>query len=299
MKLLRTLLYISTLLFFVTLPAAHGAGIDVNQYGLTGAWYDPRTSGQGFMLVVEPDLKMVQASWFTYDDVVGGAERQRWYTLSGPVTDGQMDVSMTIYQNTGGNFSAPPSTTAYPVGTATLSFDSCTSGKLDYNFTDGSGRTGTIPLTRLTQNVACSAMSPHPENVDFALSRNYYDPATSGQGFAVEVNPISGVLFFAWMTYAPNGADAGPAGQRWYTGLGTFAAGSSTIPIPVQLYETTGGLFDNGVASPTTVVVGSGTWIFELCTAKLTFDFTGGSSVGASGYISLEWPYGGADYWDC
>src|SRR5512132_4425966 len=130
---------------------------------------------------------------------------------------------------------------------------------------DGSGRASTIPLSRLTQNVTCSDTSARPTNADFWRSGVYYNVATSGQGLTVEVNPISRVLFLAWMTYAPNGAGAGPAGQRWYTGLGGFAAGSSSIP--VDLYETTGGSFDDGMTSPRTVVVGSGTLTFEGCSA--------------------------------
>ncbi len=293
-----TLLYTLALLFFLSLPAAHGAGVDL-QPGLSGSWYEPRTSGQGFMVVVYGDTLygqgIVLASWFTYDNVVGGAEHQRWYTLSGPVVNGQTQVSMTIYQNTGGNFDAPPITTALPVGTATLSFDSCTSGQLDYNFTDGSGRASTILLTRLTQNVTCSATSARPTN-DYWSFGDYYDPATSGQGLTVEVNPISSVLVFAWMTYAPNGAGAGPAGQRWYTGQG-FAAGSSVVP--VQLYETTGGLFDDGMASPRTVAVGSGTLTLNGCTWTLSFNFTGGSSIGASGTTSFgSADPSGAGCWD-
>jgi hypothetical protein len=268
-----TLLYTLALLFFLSLPTAHGAGIDLLQLGLTGSWYDPRTSGQGFMVEVIPDIDspgkgIVHGSWLTYDNVVGGAEHQRWYTLSGPVVSGQTVVSMTIYQNTGGNFNAPPRTTGLPVGTATLSFDSCTSGQLVYNFTDGSGRTSTIPLTRMMQNVTCSVTSERPTNGYFALSGILYNggsthaPSTEGQGLSVEVNPVSGALFFGWMTYAPNGAGAGPAGQRWYTGLGTWPLVPGSTRFPVQLYETTGGLFDDGAASPTTLVVGSGVFVF-------------------------------------
>jgi hypothetical protein len=57
-----------------------------------------------------------------------------------------------------------------------------------------------------TQNVTCSTTSPYPTNADFALSGNWYDPATSGQGLTVEVNPGSGAFFAPWYTYAPNGA---------------------------------------------------------------------------------------------
>ncbi len=280
------------------LPTAHGAGIDLHQDGLTGWWFDPRTNGQGFFVQVYPDLLalgkgIVQASWLTYDDVVGGAEHQRWYTLSGTVASGQTQIPLTIYQNTGGNFNAPPITTAQPIGTATLSFDSCTSGALTYNLM---GRASTIALTRLMQNVFCSETAPVPR-FESGLSGNWFDDATSGQGLAMEFNLISNVLFFAWMTYAPNGADAGPAGQRWYTGVGKY---TGSLKETVQLYESTGGLFDQGEPVLTTMLVGSATLNFvNNCYLFLSFNFTGGSSVGASGKIALGWPgTGGAGCWD-
>src|SRR5664279_1534014 len=245
------------------------AGPDLDQHGLTGSWYQAATNGQGFEVEIYPDLTapgtgLAQVSWFTFDTTVGGADHQRWYTLSGPVVSGQASASLTIYQNTGGNFNALPVTTAHAVGTATLSFDSCSSGSLSYTFTDGSNRAGTIPLTRLTQNLTCSTTTPRPTNADFAHSGNWYDAATSGQGFSVDVNPGSKVLFFAWYTYAPTGSAAGAAGQRWYTGQATIAAGARTIAL--QLYETTGGVFDTGTTpGPPTAVVGSGTLTFQSC----------------------------------
>ena len=133
---------------------------DLNQHGLTGSWYEPATGGQGVEVEVfanpSAGAGSTFVSWFTYDTAIGGAERQRWYTAQGPVVTGQPNAALTIYRNTGGNFNAPPATTAQAVGTATLSFDTCSSGQLAYAFTDGTGRTGTIPLTRLTQNVTCS-----------------------------------------------------------------------------------------------------------------------------------------------
>src|SRR5208282_6184511 len=221
-------------LTFASAALAAGDAIPLNQNGLTGSWYDPQTSGQGFEVELYPDLLspgtgLAFVAWFTYDSVVGGAERQRWYTLSGPVVSGQPNASLTIYQNTGGNFNAPPITTAQAVGTATLSFDTCTSGQLAYSFTDGSGRMENIPLTRLTQNVTCSTTTPYPTNADFALSGTWFNPPTSGQGLTVEVNPIAGQLFAAWFTYAPSGAAAGAAGQRWFTAQGTFTTGLRSI----------------------------------------------------------------------
>ncbi|MEO8675207.1 MAG: hypothetical protein ABI569_06475 [Casimicrobiaceae bacterium] len=269
-----------------------GAAPDLNQHGLTGSWYEPATDGQGFEIEVYPDFVApgtgsVFVSWFTYDTVAGGAERQRWYTLGGSVTSGQQ-ASLTIYQNTAGNFNALPVTDGVVVGTATLSFDSCTSGQLAYSFTDGSGRSGTIPLTRLTIDQTCSTTSARPTNADFALSGNWYVPALSGQGFTVEVNPGSGLLFFAWYTYAPAAASAGAAGQRWYTASSSTAFVPGSRSFPVTIYETTGGVFD----APTTahpVSVGSGTMAFQTCaSATLSFTFTSGSGSGSSGTIALS-----------
>ncbi len=265
---------------------------DLDQHGLTGSWFEPATDGQGFEVEVFPDLVAagtgsVQMSWFTFDTVAGGANAQRWYTLSGSVVSGQPNAALTIFQNVGGNFNAPPITSGVAVGTATLSFDTCTSGQLTYNFTDGSGRSGNIPLTRITQNVTCSTTSARPTNRDFAFSGNWYNATTSGQGFVVEVNPNNGAVFAPWYTYAPAGAGAGAAGQRWYTASGNFAPGMRSIP--VQILETTGGVFDApSVPAPHSVPVGTGTLAFQSCsTATFNFNFTAGSSSGASGTITL------------
>jgi len=268
---------------------------NMNQHGFTGSWYEAATSGQGLEVEVFPDMLasgvgFVFVSWFTYDTVVGGVDHQRWYTVSGPVVSGQHSALLTIYQNIGGNFTVPPITKAEQVGTATLSFDTCSSGQLSYNFTDGTGRAGSIPLTRLTQNVSCSTATARPTNVDFAFSGNWYDPATSGQGFTVEVNPNNPTLFAAWYTYAPNSASAGVAGQRWYTALPTttFAPGSRSID--VTIYEDAGGLFNTPtVPLPQAVPVGGGTIAFQSCSAAtFSYNFTGGTSVGLSGKIALS-----------
>jgi hypothetical protein len=273
---------------------AAASGVDLSQHGLTGSWYKPATSGQGVEVEVFPNQAApgtgsVFVSWFTYDNVVGGADHERWYTASGPVASGQPNAALTIYQNVGGNFNAAPITSAQPVGTATLSFDTCTSGQLSYNFTDGTGRQGSIALTRLTQNVTCAlAGALVTTNSDFAHSGNWYDPMTSGQGFTVEINPVSGAVFAAWYTYAPNGAGAGAAGQRWYTAQQTAPFVPGTRSIPVAIYESTGGMFD-APAAVNTAQVGTGTLAFQSCSAAtFNYSFTGGPSSGMSGSIVLS-----------
>jgi len=268
-------------------------GIELNQHGLTGSYFQQTTNGQGIEAEIYPDqvapgTGTAFLSWFTQDTVAGGAERQRWYTMQGPVMTGQPSASLTIYQNVGGNFDAAPSTNGQPVGMATLSFDTCTGGHLQYTFNDG--RSGAMALTRLTQNVTCSTTSARPTNPDFALSGNWFAKLLSGQGLTIEVNPNNQTLFGAWYTYAPNGAAAGAAGQRWYTlqPKTSFTPGSRTID--VIIYETTGGIFDKSPPpGQQTVAVGTGTITFQSCTAAtLSFSFTGGSSSGMSGSIDLS-----------
>src|SRR5205085_10658193 len=51
-------------------------GLDANQHGVTGSWYEAATSGQGFEIEVFPSASgagFVQVSWFTYDAIAGGA----------------------------------------------------------------------------------------------------------------------------------------------------------------------------------------------------------------------------------
>jgi len=265
---------------------------NIDQHGLTGSWFQAATSGQGQEIEIFPDLVapgtgFLQGSWFTFDNAAsGGADHDRWYTFGGNVRAGDSAAVLALYQNVGGNFDAPPMTSAVQVGNVGLSFTDCTTGQLSYTFTDGSGRNGTIPITRLTPNVGCTQAGSPDAGGDFGLSGNWFDPKTSGQGFIVELNPLAKVLFFAWYTYAVDGQASGPAGQRWYTGQAVYVPGRRSIPL--SLYETTGGLFNSVAPAPTTVPVGTGTLTFSSCkAAALAFAFTGGSIAGQSGSIDL------------
>lgn len=279
--------------YIASFESPMGGGPDLNQHGLTGSWYEPATSGQGievefFPNLVAPGTALVQGAWFTFDTApVGAAERDRWYTFSGSGQSGMPNVPITIYRNIGGNFNDVPITSATVVGSGTLTFTDCMNATLDYTFSDGSGRIGTIPLTRLLANVTCAVGTTPGTNADFGFSGNWYDAATSGQGFVFEVNPLTPFFFLTWYTYAPNGQAAGVAGQRWFTGQASYAAGSRTIIAP--LYETTGGLFDQPTdPAPATVQVGTATLTFESCaSAQLQFNFTAGSSAGKAGTIAL------------
>jgi hypothetical protein len=206
--------------------------------------------------------------------------------VSGPIVSGQSPAALTIYQNVGGNFDALPTTDSVAVGTATLRYSSCDTGVFTYAFSDGSGRSGSIALSRLMPSITCSTSTTHPTNADFEFSGTWSAPSTKGQGLVVELNDTASTVFFTWYTYAPNGQTiGGAASQRWYTAQAPYTAGARTLAL--TLYETTGGIFVTPT-STTTTAVGTATLTFASCAgATLLYNFTGGTNAGLAGTIAL------------
>jgi hypothetical protein len=268
--------------------------INLDQQGITGSWYNANTSGQGFLLQVYPDLNGVNSgllagTWFTFDVApLGGYDKQRWYVFSGSVSSTVSPATFKIYSVQGGNFNAGPIVSGFDVGQGSLELTDCSHGTLSYSFTDGSGRSNTIPLTRVAQNVTCGASGNNGAAAgSYLLSGSWYDPNTSGQGLLFEVNPLQNVFAAAWYTFAPNGiSGTGPASQRWYVLQTALGTGSTIDNIPI--YSAYGGLFDNGTP-PTQTKVGSARIVFSSCTtATLSFTFTDGDNKGLSGTINLQ-----------
>ncbi len=263
---------------------------NLNQHGLTGAWYNATTGGQGFLIEAYKDLTgagkgYLAIGWYTFDVTAAGG--QRWYTLQGPANTGDASSALTIYAATGGNFNALPKITATAVGTATLSFADCATGTLNFNFNDG--RTGSIPISRIDPNITCSPAGDNGSATqNFLLSGAWYDPNTSGQGFFFDVNPAINLMFAAWYTYAPNGASiGGGASQRWYTIQDNAFPPGTTSKSALAIYETTGGVFNSGKVSAGPPV-GTATLTIASCTSMtLAYTFTGGTNAGQIGTINL------------
>ena len=265
------------------------ASVNINQEGLSGSWYNPATSGQGMQFQFTPDDSnpgqgSLFGAWYTYDVTAGDTSSQRWYSVQSAITGDGQSAGVTIYQNTGGNFDAPPVTSAVAVGTGILSFDSCVSGSFSYTFDDG--RSGTIPLQRLLPNVNCvESGTPTNPASDFGLSGSWYNATTSGQGMLIEINPMDATAFLGWYTYAASGESSGVAGQRWFSAQSNYVAGSNRADLVI--YASTGGIFDSS-GGVTTNPVGTATLAFASCTTA-TFDyaFTAGELSGTSGTIAL------------
>ena len=125
--------------------------------GLNDAWYYTGTNGQGFLIAVLPDAKLMFVAWFTYDterppeDVTAllGEPGHRWLTAQGPYDEDK--ANLTIFMTEGGVFDAAepvPSTDPAGYGTMTLEFADCATGLVNYEITS-LGISGEIPIQRI------------------------------------------------------------------------------------------------------------------------------------------------------
>lgn len=264
-------------------------GINLAQDGLSGTWYDPDAGGQGFELSFTTTHDAATASpifgaWFTYDLPSNDTADQRWYSIQGATALGETSAGFTVYQNTGGNFDAPPSTVATAIGTGSIKFFSCSSGLFTYALDDGSS--GIIPLHNLMTQYGCAATPSGAAVVpnDFGLSGVFYDPAEGGQGVLIQIDAENGAAFLGWYTYAVDGSTAAES-QRWLSAQGTWTSGSDSTGL--NIYVSTGGGFTTG-ESNNPVQVGSATLTFTSCSAAtLAYDIASGEFAGLSGTLNL------------
>lgn len=128
------------------------AGPPMNE-GLSGAWFDPATSGQGFFIELHPQSQLLALAWFTWAEQPGVYD---WLTAAGPYT-GQR-AELLFNRSRGGRFNAPTSVTDHDAGSGTLTFIDCDHAELDFLLTDPP-RQGRIELTRL---LAAGALCTDP-----------------------------------------------------------------------------------------------------------------------------------------
>ena len=137
--------------------------------GMSDAWFDPKTNGQGFLITVFPEIKQMFLAWFTFDtqrppanaEAILGEPGHRWLTAQGPYTGDT--ASLTIYVTEGGVFDAanpPANNDGIGDGTITIEFADCTEGLVTYEMTSPEV-SGEIPIERIADdNVAlCEALT--------------------------------------------------------------------------------------------------------------------------------------------
>jgi hypothetical protein len=126
--------------------------------GLTDAWFNPTTGGQGFFITVFPETRQLFLAWFTYDTqrpeegamATLGEPGHRWLTAQGPY-DGD-SAELTLFLTSGGVFDAAEPAAETDLagdGTLRLQFADCTQGTAQYEITS-LDITGEIPIQRIT-----------------------------------------------------------------------------------------------------------------------------------------------------
>jgi len=145
-----------------------GEAFVINQ-GMSDAWFNDETAGQGFLVVVLPDQGIIFLAWFTYDterppqDVMAmlGEPGHRWVTAQGPYSGDT--ANLIVYLTEGGVFDSadPPATTHVddPIGTITIVWHDCESATLTYDI-DPPEVQGQIELRRIVPDnaVLCEAL---------------------------------------------------------------------------------------------------------------------------------------------
>lgn len=152
MRIRRNVLLLVLSLFctmcFWSVSSVAGTNMLVN-YGINGSWYDPATSGQGFVFDLIPSRNLLAAYWFTYP-ADGGA--REWYLGVGDISGNS--VEFTIYQTENGVFDQISAVETNAVGSANLKLSSC--GEATWNYTiDTQGLGGEIVLQRLAPDYFC------------------------------------------------------------------------------------------------------------------------------------------------
>jgi len=198
--------------------------------GISAAWYDPSHEGEGFMLEILPGNRAVMY-WFTYT----AEGEQDWYIAVGDVTGRRIlfPELLTISGGTfGPGFDASQVSEAV-VGSAAFSWDSCSTGRMDWVIGDQQGR---LELQRLSSvmglgcGIPTPGVPPAPEHV---LSGSWYDPARSGEGYTLEILADGRVLVY-WFSFDPD------SNRRWFFGVGSVEDGDLVF---TDMLTTRGGGF--------------------------------------------------------
>jgi lysophospholipase L1-like esterase len=253
------------------LPDSEPEPFQINS-GHAGAWFNPETPGQGQLIDVEPESKLLFLSWFTFTDAASAdPNEQHWFTAQGNYSG--ESANLVVYETLGGKFDDPQAVSTTAVGQAILSFSDCANGQLDYTI-DHWGLQGSFPLKRAipgTENVCEERTGLSTELLEPNDGRDgaWFDAATPGQGFLIDAHPDpegDDFIFVAWFTY---GEDT-TSGQRWLTAQGPLQGSMADLVV----YETLDGSFDDPKTSESSAV-GTMTIDFTDCSnASLSYSVT-------------------------
>ena len=122
---------------------------------LSGGWYDPETSGQGFFLDVLGHERALFLGWFTYDlerphgsvSAMMGDPGHRWLTAFGSFASASASLDLEV--TTGGVFNQEGAVDQSVNGSIELQIFDCDTGQIEYDL-GTAGAEGVIPIQRIS-----------------------------------------------------------------------------------------------------------------------------------------------------
>lgn len=123
-----------------------------------------------------------------------------------------------------------------------------------------------LPLPGVTVDATAAIL------INVGVSGGWYEPATAGQGFSLDVIPESNQLVAYWFTYPQSGD-----GWEWFVAQGDISGASADLTI----YQTDNGFFDQssdvginavGTAKVNFSSCGEATWEYEFNASGLAGD---------------------------
>ena len=246
----------------------------------SGAWYDPSHDGEGLILEVLDDGRVI-AYWFTYPDPLMPLEvadrSQRWLIGFGEIIDDSI-VFDSLFETSGGVFGPefdPDLISLVDMGRASLAFHDCHSGRFNYTYR---GVGGTLSVERLTQLAGTHCNGPTTKAPRSDFSGSWFDPSHNYEGITLEILRDNLALVY-WFTYDVHGT------QRWLYGVGTHAGQDVHFD---ELFVTAGPAFGHGFNPEKFTATGVGSLDLRLScrTGDMQFRFTHPDFV--SGSLNLE-----------
>ena len=127
-----------------------------------------------------------------------------------------------------------------------------------------------------------------PFRISSAMSGSWFDPATAGQGFFMDVFDSSNQLFLAWFTYDLERPDPGVTamigdpGHRWMTALGPFEGTSADL----KIFWNSGMIFDSATPPTEQTQDGDMTVQFTSCTkGNIAYDL---GTANVTGEVAVQ-----------
>jgi hypothetical protein len=133
--------------------------------GVDGSWANPEVNSQGFAFETIPSLNLFIAYWYTFP--VGGEGRE-WFLGIGDINGASTEL--TIYRVEGGVFDMVSLTEEVKVGSAILTFESCSNALFEYTLSEY-GIEDQFALHRLTPDVDCESSLPQTQ-ITFVSNSN-------------------------------------------------------------------------------------------------------------------------------